>query len=370
MIDIAGIRPRNCPKNRLKGWYSGLNRVLQGGRWLLGLAAVVMMQACAVPSVISETPIVSDELREDIVETVEAERERLDAFPDLPDASTDEPEGGSAEQVPGALTERVMRERETVFDPYVITAHKPNFILPLAYASQINESVYTDAAEEGDSGFEHVEVKFQISLKTQLNESDLFLKDDVLSVAITLEAWWQLYSDELSSPFRETNYQPEIFYLKPLLWGPFGGSTAWLLGFEHQSNGQFQALSRSWNRLYTGLIFERGDFVMQLRPWYRIPEPEKESPEDADGDDNPDILDFMGHGDLRMSLRIGSREYSALIRGNPTTGKGAINLSWTFPLFGKFRGLVDYFNGYGDSLIDYDHHQQRFGIGVALTPLL
>ncbi len=370
MIEVVDVRPQKPLKSGLEWPSFRLIFGQQGAFLLLGPAVAVLMQACAVSKVISETPVVPDELREEIVEAVETERERVDAFPDLPDASTNEPETSQAEQAPGALTERVIRERETVFDPYVITAHKPNFILPLAYTNRINETVYQDAGLENESGFEHVEVKFQISLKTQLNESDVLLKDDALSVAITLKAWWQLYSDDLSSPFRETNYQPEIFYLKPLLWGPFGGSTAWLVGFEHESNGQYQGLSRSWNRVYTGLIYERGDFLMQIRPWYRLPESEKDTPLDANGDDNPDILDFMGHGDLRMSMRSGSNEYSALARGNPATGKGAIDLSWTFPLYGKFRGLVNYFNGYGDSLIDYQQHQQRLGLGVALTPLL
>ncbi len=305
-----------------------------------------------------------------IEQAVAEERERVESFPDMPDAADSAPDEADeipgVDDAPGELTERVMRERETVLDPYVITAHKSNFILPFSYTNQLNDAVY-DVAEV--DGFKHVEVKFQISFKTQLNRSDLFLKDDSLSLGFTLEAWWQLYSSDLSSPFRETNYQPEIIYLKPLLWGPFGGSTALLLGFEHQSNGQFQGRSRSWNRLYAGLIYEREDLLVQLRPWYRIPEDEKDDPSEADGDDNPDILDFMGHGDLTVSLRRDDHDYQMLLRGNPTTGKGAVRLRWTFPFFSRFSGLFEYFNGYGDSLIDYDVHQQRVGLGVVLTPL-
>ncbi len=218
-------------------------------------------------------------------------------------------------------------------------------------------------------GLQPAEVKFQISLKSQLNETDLLLKDDALSLGITLEAWWQLYSSDLSSPFRETNYQPEIFYMVPLLWGPFGGNTALVLGLEHQSNGQVQGLSRSWNRLYSTLIYERGRFVASIRPWYRLPESEKEAVGDAEGDDNPDILDFMGHGEIGLSWRDSQNEYAVRVRGNPDTGKGAISIGWTFPFFAKFRGFVQYFDGYGDSLIDYNHYQQRIGLGVALTNL-
>ena len=270
---------------------------------------------------------------------------------------------------PGAVTERVEKERADAFNPYVLTAHKHNYMLPVSYSTGINESIYQQNDVPLREGLQPAEVKFQISLKSQLNENDLFFKKDSLSVGITLEAWWQLYSSDLSSPFRETNYQPEIFYLVPLLWGPFDGSTAVVLGFEHQSNGQVQGLSRSWNRFYTTLIYERGPFVAYARPWYRVPEEAKESPGDAKGDDNPDILDFMGHGEVGMSWRKHQFEYAVRGRGNTSTGKGAITIGMTFPLFAKFRGFVQYFNGYGDSLIDYDHHQQRFGVGVALSNL-
>jgi len=286
------------------------------------------------------------------------------------DLSSNGGEDLQEEQQPnGAVSERVKEERADAFNPYVLTAHKHNFILPVSYSTGINEEIYRANDVPLREGLQPAEVIFQISLKSQLNEKDLFLKDDSLSLGITLEAWWQLYSSDLSSPFRETNYQPEIFYMVPLLWGPFGGNTAVVLGLEHQSNGQVQGLSRSWNRLYTTLIYERGPLVAYVRPWYRIPEEEKETPDDPEGDDNPDILDFMGHGEMSVSWRDHKNEYAVRLRGNTSTGKGAVTLNWTFPFFAKFRGFVQFFSGYGDSLIDYDHYQQRLGVGVALTNL-
>jgi len=273
------------------------------------------------------------------------------------------------EASPGAVTERVLEERAMAFNPYVITAHKPNYILPVSYSADINEAIYRQNDVPLREGLQSSEVKFQISLKTQLNEQDLLFTRDSLSLGITLEAWWQLYSSDISSPFRESNYQPELFYMVPLLWGPLGGNTALVAGLEHQSNGQVQGLSRSWNRLYGMLIYERGNFVASVRPWYRLPEKAKQNPEDAEGDDNPDILEFMGYGEVRASWRDHSYEYALAWRGNPDTGKGAITVGMTFPLLAKFRGFVQYFNGYGDSLVDYNHFQQRIGLGVALTTI-
>jgi len=340
---------------------------------LVGSCCLYALSGCSTLTEASRTDVDLPDARDSISKPVEyqssdesaAESTTAESLGSTGSAVVDD----NAPDVPGAVTERVRQEREEAFNPYVLTAHKHNFILPVSYTTGINEDIYRQNDVPLREGLQPAEVKFQISLKTQLNESDLLLKDDALSLGITLEAWWQLYSSDLSSPFRETNYQPEIFYLVPLLWGPFGGSTAIVLGFEHQSNGQVQGLSRSWNRLYGTLIYERGPLVATVKPWYRIPEVAKESPGNPEGDDNPDILDFMGHGEMSVSWRRSEFEYAVRARGNPATGKGAVTVGMTFPLFAKFRGFVQLFSGYGDSLIDYDHYQQRVGVGVALTNL-
>ncbi len=269
----------------------------------------------------------------------------------------------------GVVSERTRVERAQAFNPYLITAHKLNYFQPLSITSDINESVYEVAGTPLRSGLRNVEVNFQISLKSQVNQTDLLFADDALFFGITLESWWQLYNSALSSPFRETNYQPELFYITPLLWGPFGGRTALMFGIEHQSNGQVESLSRSWNRVNAALVYERGSLVATVKPWYRIPEDPKTSLTDARGDDNPDILDFFGHGEFTVGYRRKNIDYYALVRGNPSTRRGALDVVVSFPLFGKFRGMLQYFNGYGDSLIDYDRFQQRLGIGVALSNL-
>lgn len=351
-------------------------------RVIPAVSLCMMLSACATAPGVPTGPVGErlEGLGADVAQTVEAERARVDSFPDLPDADANTagaapvaPAGSEAAprstgDSPGVVTERARAERRDAFNPYVLTAHRQNFILPAYASDRLNEGVYRENAAGYDE-LQPVELRFQLSLKAQLNGRDLMLKDDSLWFGLTLAAWWQVYNGSDSRPFRETNYTPEFFYIKPLLWGPFGGSTSLLAGIAHQSNGQQVGLSRSWNRLYAGLIYERGNFAVTIRPWYRIPEDAKQTPDDPRGDDNPDILDFMGHGDVRLYLRSGTREYGALLRANTATGKGAARLSYTFPLTRRFRGLVEGFIGYGDSMIDYDHFQRRIGIGIALTDL-
>jgi len=270
----------------------------------------------------------------------------------------------------GALAHRVIREKRTAADPYVLTPHKMNYILPLSMVDEINRAPY----EEFDTWAEDLkdaEAKFQISLKIPLLTKSLFKEGDQLFFGFTLKSWWQIYAEEISKPFRETNYQPEFFYFTPINLHPFGGNSALVIGAEHQSNGRSQLLSRGWNRIYLNYLYEKRNFALSFRPWYRIPESEKSSPNDGQGDDNPDIIDYMGHFELGMVYKHSSDfEFSFKGRDNFATHKGFVEFGVTFPLWGKVKGYAQMSSGYGESLIDYNVNQKRFGIGIALTNLL
>lgn len=270
----------------------------------------------------------------------------------------------------GALSKRFLKEREAKTNDYVMIPHKMNYILPVSVTNQINKGAYS-GAPNFSGNLENQEAKFQLSVKLPLNTGDMFFEGDSLHFGFTLQSWWQVYASDISKPFRETNYQPELFYMTPMNWHPWGGNTGLMIGFEHQSNGRTQILSRSWNRAYINFIFEKDNFVFSLQPWYRIPEDKKTDPSDTDGDDNPDILDFMGNFRLRMVYKFQERyEFSIKGRENFATNKGFLELGVTFPLWGKLKGYAQYSTGYGESLIDYDYNQHRLGIGFALTDIL
>ncbi len=271
----------------------------------------------------------------------------------------------------GRIANRIVSEKRTAFNPYVITPHKMNYILPVSYTTNVNREVYN--AFNINTWADHlsdIEAKFQLSIKVPLNTKKIFTRDDAIFFGFTLQSWWQVYSSNISKPFRETNYQPEIFYLSPLRYHPFDGNTGIIVGFEHQSNGRTQGLSRSWNRVYLNLLFEKGDFALSLQPWWRIPENDKENPLDAEGDDNPDINDYMGYFQLASVYKWDDYELSIRGRQNFSTHRGGFEFGLTFPLWGKLRGYLQYTNGYGESLIDYNHDQQTIGLGIALTNVI
>ena len=268
----------------------------------------------------------------------------------------------------GVISRRMIRESETAFEPFVITPHEMNYLLPALSTNRINTDAYR-TVEGYEENLSDVEAKFQLSLKVPLLKDSLLIEGDALYAGFTIEAWWQVYSDNISKPFRETNYRPELFYVAPLNWHPFDGNTGFVLGVEHESNGRAQFLSRSWNRVYGHFLFEKNNFAMSIRPWARIEEEAKEFQFDPDGDDNPDIEDYLGHFELGMVYKWDDVQFSFLGRQNFATHNGAVEIGFTFPLWGKVRGYATAFTGYGESLIDYNHKQTRFGLGFALNDI-
>lgn len=127
--------------------------------------------------------------------------------------------------------------------------------------------------------------------------------------------------------------------------------------------------SRSWNRVYLNFLYEKGDWAFSFKPWYRLKEDERVPGTDS-GDDNPDILDYMGHFEIGAAYKWEDLEFTLGGRQNLAEHHGALDFGMTFPLWGRLRGYVQYSTGYGESLIDYDHKQQRLGLGFALTNAL
>jgi len=232
----------------------------------------------------------------------------------------------------------------------------------------MNEQPWEDFTGE-DVYLNNTEVKFQISFKFMLWEN-LFKKrtNGNLFFAYTQLAMWQLYNKDISSPFRDTNYEPEAFLAFDNDWQIFGFTNRVnLFGFAHQSNGRAEPLSRSWNRLYASFVFEKENFVSGLKVWYRIPE-------DAENDNNPDIEDYLGNFELRSIYKWNKQTFGLMWRNNLDfdDNRGAVELSWSFPLPGtdRIKGYVQYFNGYGQCMLDYNASASTLGAGFLLTDWL
>jgi len=231
------------------------------------------------------------------------------------------------------------------FDIY---AYKANYFLPLSY----------DTKKRSDR--EQSEAKFQISLKKPLFYN-LFGLNESINVAYTQTSWWQIYSD--SSPFRETNYQPEVFITIPYEKG--SPLKAYKFAFIHESNGQGGNKSRSWNRLYLETFFQYDSLFVIPKVWYRIPE-------DDENDDNSDISHYLGYGDLSFLYVYKRNTFKLKLRNNLnfSDNKNGAELEHTFPLSSQKKGaygFIQIYSGYGESLIDYDTYMNKISIGFSIS---
>lgn len=269
----------------------------------------------------------------------------------------------------GILDFRKILEQGVDNNPFGILPHRQNYILPLTYSNQHND-LY--ASQLNGKTLDHAEVEFQISIKYLIAEDILNEKFD-LEFGFTSVSWWQTYNGGLSAPFRETNYEPELILSYNKAWSILGlPLRSSFLSLNHQSNGQSGPLSRSWNRIIMGLTFQHRDLVWRTEIWWRIPEDSKQSLTDASGDDNPNIERYVGQGQIGV-LWKSERNHNlqlALRNNLRNNNRGSLKLGWSFPLPKRLRGYLQIFNGYGESLVGYNRHSSRIGVGLLLTDWL
>jgi phospholipase A1/A2 len=246
-------------------------------------------------------------------------------------------------------------EKERAGQPWV-TFHRSSYALALSYNFTPNPA----PLQEVDPAKTLVkpEVTLQLSFKAKLWQ-DMFGKKVDLWVAYTQRSFWQLYNFSDSSPFRETDYEPEVLFNVRTDFRLLGFDTRFVqVGLNHQSNGQSEPLSRSWNRVVANVGLERGPLSLLLKGWFHIPE-------SAASDDNPGLNSYMGYGEIWAFYFIKSHRLGIMLRDNLDfdLNRGAIQLEWSFPLFAQMAGYVQYFLGYGESLLDYNHRVNRIGFG-------
>ena len=276
-----------------------------------------------------------------------------------PEAEAPPQPAGARREEPTFMSRRWQLDAESRRKRFAIMSHRQNYILPYTYNFHQEKATYEAAYP--DVEIQDAEVKFQISLKMKLWDDIVGLPLD-LWAAYTQLSLWQFYNRDYSSPFRETNYEPEVLLNYRTNTDLFGllRSRFIQVGLNHQSNGRSEPLSRSWNRVVANFGFERGVFNAQLKTWIRIPE-------SADNDDNRDITSYLGYGEMWMGTVWRDFHLALMLRNNlrfDGDNRGAMQFELSFPLIEHLNGYIQYFAGYGESLIDYNHFTNRIGAGV------
>lgn len=229
-----------------------------------------------------------------------------------------------------------------------LSLHKPIYLYP---------ATYSDAYHGGKT-----EVLFAISLKLRVFSLPLYL-------GYSQKSFFQAYNGGDSKPFRENDFNPELFYrfipADRERWFHLGAD----VGLEHESNGQRLPDSRSWNRIYIAPFRAQGKSLVYWKWWYRIPEDKSRPRDDPKRDDNPDIQDYYGYSELHVEQQFfGDQLAHLMFRYNPVRGRGAVNLQYSIPGPGNnFFWSLYVWNGYGESLLDYNRSITRVGLGITVT---
>lgn len=247
---------------------------------------------------------------------------------------------------------------------FIVTPYKPVYVTAGRRSNSPNVQPYSENPAYSlpyKIKYNNYEAKFQLSLKTKILQN-IFKTGGDLWVGYTQKAHWQVYNAELSRPFRELNYEPEVI-LNFATHVRLLGFTVRMLGVSltHQSNGQSLPLSRSWNRVIFQAGLDRKNWQIYLRPWIRL--------HDED-DENPAITDFIGRGEAVVIYNSGRQQFSAV--GTHTLrfderNRGSIQANWEFPVVGNLRLMLQVSDGYGETLVDYNHSQFTVGISVSLV---
>ena len=266
----------------------------------------------------------------------------------------------AADAAPAAETAVAEKPKKAVDEPEldILTFHRPNYVL---------------------TGFTRdTQVKFQFSFKYDLWPST---SHHTVYLSYTQKSLWDLYN--VSSPFRESNYAPEIFYAHyhSELHGqpsPGCGLFSEQLGFEHESNGEVSDASRSWNRLFADVeatCYGTPAYgLLGLRLWYPLGIAE-----------NSSITKTQGYGELVVGAGIDDDELHlnglvtvALRKGaSKQLRKGSLTVDARYRptyqrLFGKAWKFAPYlwfqlFTGYGETLGTYDRATTSARVGIGFT---
>ena len=248
---------------------------------------------------------------------------------------------------------------------FKLNSYKPFYIMPLHWSNRINQrpqSVGSEQVFDEPQGLQSTEVKFQISFKTKVIQSFLFGTGD-LWAGYTQIAHWQVYNKKLSRPFREINYEPELIANFPLNFNLLGFHVRMAgVGFNHQSNGRSDPISRSWNRVIFHFAMERDNFQIYLKPWINLDAYSKDN-------DNPKIGDYIGRAEANVIYRKNGHSINLLIRNSLSfkNNHGSAEFNYMYPIKNNLRGHIQVFSGYGENLIDYNYYKTTIGLGISFV---
>lgn len=209
---------------------------------------------------------------------------------------------------------------------------------------------------------ENTNVKFQISISQRLTKSTL-VWGSYLYLFYSQKVFWNVL--ENSMPMTDLNFNPGIGLTKPLfVKNKFIGKVSLMI--EHESNGRDGTASRSWNKVsFAGNVMVDPNFMVHAKFWIPI----------IDGQNNKDILDYCGIYQMGTSFTTFNKRFGVSIvltkrRGWKMNYNTTVELNYRiFKRDNQFL-FLQYYNGYGEGLLDYKQFHSMVRVGLVIKPRL
>lgn len=204
------------------------------------------------------------------------------------------------------------------------------------------------------------DAKYQISISQRLSKSRLPFKTSLL-LTYSQKSFWDIY--ENSSPFADNNYNPGITLIRPILSKQqLKGGIA--LSFEHESNGLDTINSRSWNFVtLSAVYFYNANISVQGKLWAGVL-----------GDENKDLYDYRGYGLMAFNYRSFNDKFWGSFVINPNNNFSRVNtileLNLKPILSANQYMFLQWYNGYGENLFDYNQYTSMLRFGLCIKPAM
>ena len=204
----------------------------------------------------------------------------------------------------------------------------------------------------------NADIKFQVSIRQRLL-SNVMPFGSFLMLTYTQKSFWNFYEE--SHPFADNNYNPGLSLGKPIMVNNQLKGMA-LFAVEHESNGKDSTYSRGHNYfVLTGIYFFNQRFSVQGKLWAGFLAPE-----------NKDLYVYRGNSSIALNYSSLNNKFWASVVVNPRKRIGDVNTQVELSLrLGKRTNqylFLQWYNGYGESLLDYNRYISMLRLGICLKP--
>ncbi len=203
-------------------------------------------------------------------------------------------------------------------------------------------------------------VKFQISVAQRLTKSVL-PGGSYLYLFYTQKCFWNVLEE--SFPMRDLNFNPGLGITRPIfVKNRFIGKVTLIL--EHESNGRDSTESRSWNRLSLAAnVLIDPQIMIYGKFWIPF----------IDGQNNRDLLDYMGIYSFGLSYIPFNHRFAATLLVTKRKGwnlnyNTVIEMSYKIGRRTNQYLFLQYYNGYGEGLLDYKQFRSQLRVGFVIRP--